>query len=95
MTGYHAWIFPFMGLIFHLPYFFLDQWSWACELKILGGLVLFWIIEDFLWFVFNPGYGWAKFNKQNIPWHPRWILGLPLDYWIFIPVGVLLIAFAA
>lgn len=91
MTGYHAWIFAFMTVFFHLPLLFFGQWDLALEGRVLGAFFLFWIIEDFLWFVFNPGYGIKKFNKANISWHPRWIIGAPIEYWIFIPIGVWLI----
>lgn len=28
MTGYHAWVFPFVALMFHLPVFLRGRWSW-------------------------------------------------------------------
>ena len=94
MTGYHAWIFGFMTLIFHLPLLFFGQWNLSLEGRTLGGFFLFWILEDFLWFVFNPGFGIKKFTKKNISWHPRWILGAPIEYWIFIPIASFLIYFS-
>lgn len=94
LTGYHFWAMLFIILFFHAPFFYLSEWSWQLEAKVIGGFVLFWAIEDFLWFVLNPGFGIRKFKKQNIPWHPRWILGLPLDYWIFLPVGIGLVYFS-
>src|SRR5262249_35472758 len=36
MTGYHAWVFSFMALAFHLPAVLLQRWSWRIELRILG-----------------------------------------------------------
>jgi hypothetical protein len=87
MTGYHAWIMVFVAAMFHLPLFFMEAWSWNLELKLIGGLILFWVIEDFIWFVINPHFGLRKFKKEHVPWHPRWILGLPVDYWIFFPLG--------
>lgn len=94
MTGYHAWAFPFILLIFHLPLFVLGQFSWKLEMRILGSLFLFWIVEDFLWFVLNKGFGIRKFHKKHIPWHKRWFLFLPCDYWYFGIPGVLLLWFS-
>ncbi len=83
MTGYHAWVFSFMALVFHLPLFLPGPPSWALEARILGALMVFWIAEDFLWFAVNPAYGLARFARGQVPWHPRWWGPLPADYWIF------------
>lgn len=88
LTGYHAWMFSFIALIFHTPLFFIKEFSWFYEIKIVGMIILFWIIEDFLWFVFNKSYGIKKFNRENIPWHPRWFLFLPVDYYLFGIFGI-------
>ena len=53
----------------------------------IAGYNLFWVVEDFLWFVLNPHFGWSKFNKNSIWWHKRWFLGLPLDYWLLGGLG--------
>jgi hypothetical protein len=37
MTGYHAWIFSFMFLAFHLPLAMLGRFSWRLEARCLGG----------------------------------------------------------
>jgi hypothetical protein len=91
MTGYHAWVFSFMAVVFHMPLFFAPSPTLAIEGRILGSFVLFWAAEDFLWFVFNPGFGIKRFNKENVPWHPRWVFGAPVEYWLFIPLGIALI----
>lgn len=83
MTGYHAWIFPLIILFFHLPFFFYGTWNWVYELKALASVQLFWLFEDFLWFVLNPAYGIRKFRKAHIPWHKRWVLFMPIDYWFY------------
>ncbi len=91
MTGYHAWVFPFIALFFHFPAAFFWSWSWAIEARSIACIMLFWIVEDFLWFVFNPAFGLARFEPINVHWHKRWIMGAPVEYWIFLPVcGVLL-----
>lgn len=87
MTGYHFWVIPFIFLLFHLPVFVTGEWSWQREGRIFGGFVLFWIFEDFLWFVINPAFGIQKFKPEWIPWHPRWFAKMPVDYWLFFPLG--------
>jgi hypothetical protein len=79
LTGYHAWVFSFMALVFHLPAFFVHRWGWRQEVQVVGGVMLFWIIEDFLWFVLNPAFGIDKFSPTLIPWHKHWWLGMPTD----------------
>ena len=95
LTGYHFWAMLFIISAFHLPIFFFSDFSVQMEAKIMGGFILFWVVEDFLWFIFNPGFGLKKFRKENIPWHPRWLLGLPLDYWLFIPTSLLLLYYSS
>jgi hypothetical protein len=50
-TGYHFWAFAYVFLTFHLPFFWMGDWTWRWELKAIGGYALFWVLEDFLWFV--------------------------------------------
>ncbi len=90
LTGYHFWAMLFIFFMFHFPFFFSETWSLAAEMKIMAGLILFWVTEDFIWFVINPGYGIRKFKKEFIPWHPRWLMGAPVDYWLFIPLSAFL-----
>jgi len=91
MTGYHAWVISFVVILFHIPFFFVSHWDWSLEARTFGGIILFFNIEDFLWFIFNPSYGLKKFKKEFIPWHPRWILGAPIEYWFFFPLGLYLV----
>ena len=91
MTGYHAWIFTFMALAFHFPLLFFWSWSLKLEARALGALFHFWIIEDFVWFLLNPAYGWKNFIPAMVPWHKKWILWFPTDYWTFSIVGALLL----
>jgi hypothetical protein len=94
LTGYHFWAFSFVLFIFHLPCFWLQTWSWLGEGRIIGSVLLFWVIEDFLWFIINPHYGWRRYNPREIPWHPKWILGFPADHWALLILSVLLIAWS-
>lgn len=81
MTGYHAWVFSFMLLVFFMPLAFNGRWRWSDFVLALGGLATFWVSEDCLWFVANPAYGWARLDPVHAHWHPHWLLGLPVDYW--------------
>ena len=90
MTGYHAWMFSFIALIFHLPIFLNGGWSMRIQIRIIAAIMLFWVSEDFLWFVLNPAYGLAHFNPVSVTWHPHWLLGVPVDYWFGSILGVAL-----
>jgi hypothetical protein len=94
MTGYHAWVFSFMALVFHLPVFINGTWSIQLEARIIGSVMLFWIIEDFLWFVMNPAFGLARFEPQFVPWHTNWLGVVPTDYVTFSVAALLLIAWS-
>lgn len=94
MTGYHAWMFSFIALVFHFPLCFIGQWSVRLEAGVLAAIMLFWIVEDFLWFVVNPAFGWRRFTRVHVPWHKRWIWGAPVDYWMFGVLGALLCWYA-
>ncbi len=91
VTGYHVFVFSFMAAVFHLPLFLTLRWSWRLEARVLGSLSLFWIAEDFLWFVMNPAYGFARLTPAQVPWHPHWLLGVPVDYLVFpfVAIGLL------
>ena len=91
MTGYHAWVFSFMFLVFHLGLFIDLTWSLRTEARIIASLMLFWIIEDFLWFALNPAFGIHNFSPDKVPWHKQWFLHIPLDYWTFTVVSALLL----
>ena len=90
LTGYHLWMQSFIFLIVHLPFaVHVWQWSWALELRVIGFLILFYIVEDFLWFVLNPAYGLKRFRREHIWWHaPTWWWVMPRDYWVFTIVGL-------
>lgn len=96
LTGYHLWAHVVILLLVHLPYALtLTSVSVVAELRILAFLVLFWILEDFLWFVLNPSYGLRRFTRAGAPWHAgSWWIFMPREYWIFLPVGVWLYAWS-
>jgi len=90
LTGYHLYIHLFLLAVLHLPYaLFLTPLSWSAELRIGAFLVLFWIVEDFLWFVLNPRFGIRRFQPDDAWWHaPSWWWIMPREYWLFTPVGI-------
>lgn len=94
MTGYHAWVFSFIALFFHFPLFFMAQWSWLLEARVIASLMLFWIMEDFLWFILNPAFGWKRFHPEQVGWHKHWACGAPVDYWLFSAISAALFWYA-
>jgi len=88
MTGYHAWAFSLVALFFHFPLIFSGDYSWPAEQRALACIMLFWVSEDFLWFVLNPAFGLRRFAKTHAGWHRHWWLGAPIEYWIFTPLGL-------
>jgi len=84
----------FVLVVVHLPFLIgIAPFSWRGELRILAFLVLFWVLEDFLWFAFHRNWGVKRFRREHIPWHgDSWWWFMPRDYWIFLPIGFVLYA---
>lgn len=91
LTGYHLWMQIFVMLMIHVPLAMQPSlWSRGVELRVVSFYVLFFIIEDFLWFVINPAFGVSRFRREHIWWHaPSWWWIMPRDYWVFGLLGVL------
>ena len=83
ITGYHVFVFTFMFAVFHLPFMVSVHWSPKAEARVIGSLILFWVLEDALWFILNPAYGLTRLTPHDAPWHPHWLLGVPVDYLVF------------
>lgn len=92
ITGYHLYMHLLVIALVHAPFALgLTPLTLAGELRILAFLVLFWVVEDFLWFVVNPAWGFRHFRRERIRWHAlNWWGLMPRDYWIFAPLGVVL-----
>ncbi len=92
LTGYHLYAQLFILFVIHLPFALgLVRPAWHVEARLLAFFILFWIMEDFLWFLLNPAFGLKRFQPRHIWWHaPTWWWIMPRDYWIFLPVGLLL-----
>jgi hypothetical protein len=99
ITGYHTFLNIFLFLTFHLPYFFGHPLNLANELELLAYFLLFGVTWDFLWFVMNPHFGFAKFKKTEIPWFSqnKWIFKdrVSIPHVMHLFVGTLLASLSA
>ena len=81
LTGYHALMFFIPFVSFHVGLVFGQPWSWGLEVRILASYLVWNVTWDFLWFLLNPHFGWARFRKGEIWWHAGpWLGRLPIDY---------------
>ena len=96
LTGYHLYSQLFIAFIIHLPFLAgMAEISLKSESLVISFMTLFWITEDFIWFVLNPAFGIKKFKKECVWWHaPAWWWIMPRDYWVFTPAGLALYYFA-
>jgi hypothetical protein len=97
LTGYHAWAQLFVLIAVHLPFgLALTPWTARAEARVVAFLILFWILEDFLWFVLNPSYRLRGFRKSGVHWHAgAWWWFMPREYWLFLPPGIALYVWSA
>lgn len=81
LTGYHAVMFFIPFVSFHIGLAFGQAWSWGLEARLIASYLIWNVTWDFLWFVLNPHFGWARFRKGQIWWHGgAWVGRLPIDY---------------
>lgn len=83
LTGYHLFLLILIISFFHLPYIFGVEWNTLSQIQTIIYIILFFLVEDLLWFVLNPYYGLRKFNKESIWWYNKsyWIgTVIPVDY---------------
>jgi hypothetical protein len=94
ITGYHVYIQLFVLLLIHMPYLIgIVRPELGTELRIIAFILLFWVLEDFLWFLLNPAYGLRRFRRDTIWWHAdSWWGFMPRDYWICTPIAGALLA---
>ena len=92
ITGYHFWFQLFVLAMLHVPYALGSvPLSLKFELRLIAFAVLFWVAEDFLWFICNPAFGLRGFRRERAWWHAgNWWWILPRDYWLFTPLGITL-----
>lgn len=83
-TSYHVvtYYILFPILLFVLPSI-LVGFSWRLTWILLISYLIGTILEDFMWFVFNPYRPFYKWNHVDTTWYP-WIkvgrFALPLSY---------------
>ncbi|MBI4039885.1 hypothetical protein HY389_00845 [Candidatus Daviesbacteria bacterium] len=90
LTGYHATMFAFVFLVFHLPYVFGLTWTLEHWISTLSLFFIFIALWDYLWFVLNPHFPIRYFAKNN-PNHKNFFLGVPLDYYFALGVSILIL----
>ena len=90
ITGYHIVMIIFVIVMFHFPFLFAE-WTLATEFLILGLMFETFLLEDFLWFVFNPAFGIKRFKKGQIWWHKEWWGPVPSLYYLMLAACVLFI----
>lgn len=92
VTGYHVFALLFLLGILHFPFCGGGaNWSWPLERRVVAFMILFWVLEDFLWFVMNPAFGLKRFKQTEIWWHAKgWLWFMPSGYWIGLPLGLIL-----
>lgn len=86
-TVYHRVVDAMHLFVAHLVvylFFFKTAVWWILEIRAIATLLLFWSIEDTLWFFVNPFYGPRGYKPEYIPWHAR-------DWWFFAPKGVIIL----
>jgi hypothetical protein len=82
LTGYHLMMLPLSLASFHLGLAFGVPWSLTMEARLLAAYLVFNVVWDFLWFVLNPHFGWARFTRGAVWWHSGvWLGPFPIDYW--------------
>lgn len=59
--------------------------------NIVFMLTLFFLLQDFLWFVLNPSFTIKKYTSSYIPWHKPWFAGIP--WFVYVGGAMLLLAF--
>jgi hypothetical protein len=83
LTGYHLYVQLFVLVFSHVPFAVGLPFSLRAELLVVSFMILFWIVEDFLWFVVNPHFGIRKFRADAVWWHKRaWWLVAPREYFV-------------
>jgi hypothetical protein len=93
LTGYHLYVQLFVLVFCHVPYAIGLPFTWRVEALVASFMILFWILEDFLWFVVNPHFGIARFRAEHIWWHKKaWWLIAPREYFLMGAVAVALYA---
>lgn len=102
LSLYHVYMVVLAALVIGGVLYYREKMTessekiWIRGLKILGEfiflLILFFLAQDFLWFVMNPSYTVLRYSKAFVPWHSHWILGVPLFNYIGLAMLGILVA---
>ena len=93
-TSYHliTYYFVFPLAIIILPQV-LAGFSWNLTWLLFGSYLTGTILEDFMWFVFNPERPFSKWNPVDTYWYP-WIrisrISIPLAYLVKLIAAILI-----
>ena len=88
ITGYHVYLWFLLLALLHGPLLFTGI-TRELEARLLSWFLLLTVSWDFLWFVLNPSFGLSKFHSENIWWYSRWLLGMPVDYYVGLALSLL------
>lgn len=96
-TSYHIvtyyFLFPLLVILLPLS---IAGFSWSFFWFLLASYLLGTIIEDFLWFVFNPKRPFRSWNPDQTKWYP-WVkfgrVALPVSYVIKLIAAILILQF--
>lgn len=94
LTGYHLFLNAFLLILIHSPLIFFNTFSWDLEFQLIAIYLVWALFWDFLWFILNPYYGWAKFSPKAVWWFGEepWIFKkLPIKYFVQIGISFILI----
>lgn len=92
ITGYHTWLTVSIFLLSHMGFVIGLPWSVSTELMLTAFFLIGTIIEDYLWFILNPHYGWDKFSAYHINWHKWAWEKIPMMYINCACIALVLIA---
>lgn len=88
MTGYHFQMILLGLLLLHSPFMFIT-WTIKLESLFFGYFCIYWVMEDFVYFLLHPKYRLKNFRKGKISWHKRFWGFLPVSYWSGIILGII------
>ena len=100
-TLYHVYMNIFIVIMISMifiPRFYVacnssEFTPWSAVCCFVFYLLLWFLLEDFLWFVMNPHYTLCKYKKEHIKWHTQWVGPVPLHNILGI-LGLVAVAFA-
>jgi len=87
-TEYHFWLWIVAyPLLLSIP--LIISFSWKLLAVLLSSYLIGLVLEDFMWFVFNPFFGLNKFNSKEVKWY-AWLKIGHFEIPAFYPIYTLL-----